>query len=81
MLSPGEDTLQAHSEVTWIGRGVDSSWGSLPAVSSLRTQLSKHGGMFMLADAQKPPGPAVGPPGWAWGMMLPLWHDLCHVNC
>lgn len=35
----------------------------------------------MLADAQKPVGQAVGPPGWAWGMTLPLWHHLCHVNC
>lgn len=51
MLSPGEDTLQTLSEVTCIGRGVDSSWGSLPAVSSLRTWLSKHDGVFRRSDA------------------------------
>lgn len=52
-LSWGRHSLQAHSEVTWIGRGVDSSWGSLPVVSSIRTWLSKHGGVFLRRDADR----------------------------
>lgn len=66
-LSWGRHSLQARSEVTWVGRGIDCSWGSLPAVSSLRHGCWSMVGCSwgeMLADARKPPGQAVGPPGW-----------------